>query len=94
MHEADLDYPPRNMQRAYEGLIMQFGDRLAPLKGAADAMDIVANEAVDEEKLAVFARGIAALHSDLDLTYKALLGLSGIHQACEEDQKKPKLMEA
>ena len=94
MHEAELDYPPRNMQRAYEALIMQLGNRLAPLKGAADAMEIVANEAVDEEKLAVFARGIAALHSDLDLTYKALLNLSGLLLACEEDQKKPKLVEA
>ena len=73
--------------KAYEGLIMQLGNRLVDLKGAAEAMEIVAAETCEDEKLAVFARGVASLHDDLHLTYKALLDL-----VCE-DRKELKVVE-
>ena len=73
--------------KAYEGLIGQLGNRLGDLKAAAEAMEIVADDTCEDEKLAVFARGIASLHADLHLTYEALLDL-----VCE-DQKKLKVVE-
>ncbi len=72
--------------KAYEGLIMQLGNRLVDLKGAAEAMEIVADHS-EEEKLRVFARGIAGIHADLHQTYEALLIL-----VCE-DQKELKVVE-
>ena len=66
----------------YGPLISQLGNRLAELKGAAEAMEIVAEGTCEEEKLAVFARGIESLHSDLQLTYEALLNL-----VCEDEKK-------
>ena len=73
--------------KAYEALVGQLENRLGNLKAAAEAMEIVADETCGDEKLAVFARGIAGLHADLHLTYEALLNL-----VCE-DQKELKVVE-
>ncbi len=70
----------------YEGLVSEFGNRLEDIKGAADAMELVADNS-EEETLRVFARGIASLHADLHQTYEALLDL------VIEDQKKLKVVE-
>ncbi len=70
----------------YEGLVSEFGNRLGDLKGAAEAMELVADNS-DEERLRVFARGITSLHADLDRTHWAMLDL------VIEDQKKLKVVE-